>query len=86
LNQSWDNDSIHRLQVTFQFKKWTTDLNISTPHTAGAGGFVPWSGSPASAGNPLGFITTAVNALLPQVDARVLTNNPALQIAAKVIF
>jgi len=24
LNQSWDNDSIHRLIVNFQFRKWTT--------------------------------------------------------------
>lgn len=25
LNQSWDNDAIHRLQVTFAFKNWTSD-------------------------------------------------------------
>ncbi len=24
LNQSWDNDSIHRLNVSFQFRKWQT--------------------------------------------------------------
>ena len=29
LNQDWNNDSIHRLVVTFAFRKWTTDAITS---------------------------------------------------------
>jgi hypothetical protein len=65
LNQSWDNDSIHRLNVTFQFRKWLTNgTNFQTATTfAGSNpGVLP---SPLS-----GIINTIANAPIVSQDLR----------------
>lgn len=65
LNQSWDNDAIHRLNVTFQFRKWLTNgTNFKTATTfAGSNpGVLP---SPLS-----GIINTIANAPIVSQDLR----------------
>lgn len=65
LNQSWDNDAIHRLNVTFMFRKWLTNgTNFATATTfAGSNpGILP---SPLS-----GIINTIANAPIVSQDLR----------------
>lgn len=79
LNQSWDNDSIHRLNVTFQFKKWNT-IDSFVNHAA------PFSAHPLQGPSPPGFISTVANALIPPADARVLNDNVITQTLVKSKF
>lgn len=65
LNQSWDNDAIHRMNVTFQFRKWVTNgTNFATATTfAGA--------NPQILPSPLtGIINTIANAPIVSQDLR----------------
>jgi hypothetical protein len=67
LNQSWDNDSIHRLSMTFMFRKWTTiDTSFATSTTfAGSNpGILPSAVS--------GIVSTVAQAATQVQDARAI--------------
>jgi hypothetical protein len=62
LSQSWDNDSIHRLQLGFQFRKWISDTTVTNSATQ--------FGQPFQLPFPSGVLSTAGITTAVQTDLR----------------
>jgi len=65
LSQSWDNDAIHRLNLTFQFRKWLSSSTTYNQTTA-------W-GQPGANPQSSGTLSTAGPTTTPTTDNRVPT-------------